>query len=79
MAPYFTWDVEGWSVTQRIVAVLSVTGHAATELMTGPLPPPVETVEKELLPDVADTFELFADTTSKLYVVPGVRPLTVTE
>lgn len=31
------------------------------------------------LPEVADAFELLAETTSKSYSVPGVNPVSVTE
>jgi hypothetical protein len=36
-------------------------------------------VAKVKLPEVLDAVEPFTEVTSKLYVVPGVRPVSVTE
>jgi hypothetical protein len=68
-----TPEDEDWSVVHVMVADTDVTLDATAE-MTGDAV--VVNVE---LPDVLDTEEPFADTTSKSYMVPGVRPLIVTE
>ncbi len=60
-----------------IRAVLLVTLLAATLLITGPGAEPL--VWKVALGEVADRFATFADITSKLYIVPGVRLFRVTE
>jgi hypothetical protein len=48
----------------------------ATFVITGPA---AAVVVKVLFAEVLDTLLLFADTTSKSYVVPGVRLVNVTE
>ena len=64
---------EAWSVVHVIVAVIGVTLDATPEMTGGGV---VATVK---LPEVDDAVEPFTETTSKSYVVPGVRPLSVTE
>jgi hypothetical protein len=66
--------VDGWSVVHVMVAVVDVTVLATAEITGG-----TDVVTKLELVDVEDAFEAFAEVTSKSYVVPGVRPVSVTE
>ncbi len=50
---------------------------AVTAEITGV--PTVELVVNVALGEVLDVFAEFADTTSKLYVVPAIKPVSVTE
>jgi hypothetical protein len=58
-----------------MVAPVVVIAVAATAEMTGG----TAVVAKVKLPEVVDWLELFAETTSKSYVVPDARPEMVTE
>jgi hypothetical protein len=60
--PNPTWDVEGWSVVQVIVAELLVMAVAVTEEITGA--PAIEMVVKVKLADVAVVPEEFVDHTA---------------
>ena len=62
-------------MVQVIVAEVEVIAVAVTEEITGA----TAVVVKVKLPEVADRLELLAETTSKSYVVPAVRPVSVTE
>jgi hypothetical protein len=56
-------------LVRLVVATLVITGGEDT----------TEVVIKVELPEVADIAPAFAETTSKSYVVPSVRPVSVTE
>ena len=49
-----------WSVTQRMLAVVSATGHEATLLITGAGDDGIEVVNVKF-PDVVDRDELFVE------------------
>ena len=72
-----TTEVEASSVVQLMVAVPLVTPLVPMLLITGPGAVPV--VENVALDEVEESASEFADTTSKSYSVPGVRPVSVTE
>jgi hypothetical protein len=57
-----------------IVAPVLVIPLIATFEITG-----VPVVVNVVLPEVAEVFPAFADTTSKSYSVPAVKPVSVTE
>ena len=59
-----------------IVADVEVIAVAVTAEITGGAEP---VVVKVAFGEVADTFVLLAETTSKSYSVPGVKPVIVTE
>ena len=67
--------VDGWSVVQVIVAEVEVIAVDVTAEMTGA----TAVVANVALGEVAVRLELFVETTSKLYVVPGISPVSVTE
>jgi hypothetical protein len=69
-----TADVEFWSVVQVMVAPVLVIPLAVTAEMAGG-----GVVVKVKLPEVVVPPEPFVETRSKLYMVPGVRPVNVTE
>ena len=58
-----------------MVAEVAVMEVAVTAEITGGM----AIVAKVALLDVAERLKLFAETTSKLYVVPGMSPVRVTE
>jgi hypothetical protein len=58
-----------------MVVAIEVVPLVATFVMVGG----TGFVAKVEFPDVADPFPVFAEVTSKSYVVPGVRPVSVTE
>ena len=75
VAPKKTCEVEGWSVVQLMVAVVVVDPETTTPETTGA----TGVVWKVKLAEVADAVEPFTEVTSKSYVVPEVRPVSVTE
>jgi len=64
-------------VVHVIVSELLDTLVAVTAEITGV--PAVEVVVNVAFGEVLDVFDELADTTSKLYFVPAVRPVSVTE
>jgi hypothetical protein len=62
-------------VVQVMVAEVDVIAVAVTAEITGP----TAVVVKVALGEVADRLELLAENTSKLYSVPAVKPVIVTE
>jgi hypothetical protein len=74
--PKFTTDVAFTSVTQLMLAVVLPTGNAEIDEMTGA---PTADVANVAFAEVPDTLLEFAETTSKLYVVPAAKPVSVTE
>jgi hypothetical protein len=71
-----TCDVLFWSVVQVIVAPVFVIVVTAILVIIGAV---AAGVVKDKLPDVADVPLAFAETTSKSYSVPAVKPDSVTE
>jgi hypothetical protein len=69
-----TTDDEFWSVVQLMVAPVVVIAVTVTAEITGG-----GVVVKLELAEVDEAVDPFTETTSKSYVVPGVRPVIVTE
>ena len=61
VVPYFTCDEVGWSLVQRMLAVVSVTGHAPSLLSTGGA---VSVVAKVKFTDVVDPAKPLTDVTA---------------
>ena len=71
-------DVAGWSVVHVTVTEVLVTFVVATFVITGGVDTSAAVMKVEL-PEVVDPAPASTETTSKSYVVPGVRPVIVTE
>jgi hypothetical protein len=79
LVPYATWVVDIVSVDHEMITLELVTPQKATYETIGGGPLATGEVVNMAFGDVAVMFVAFVDTTSKLYVLLGDSPLSVTE